>query len=398
MIPWPVLLAAATSLVAAPAPVAAPVPATAAPAPAAPARDPAQVKQRLAEIQARLGTVDQQLDALKKRRRGILVELQGIQLTAERMRGQAEAARLRRDQAQSEVAAIGAQKARIQQEIAARRVELRRQVRWMQVRGPLGDLGFLEGLASFEDYLVLGRYRTYLRDLERTRLDRIQLLQADLVRRERDLQAAMERLAGDEQSARRIEDGLQLHESRLQQFLDGLKADETRQKAVQAELAEEAVQLERLLTQLLGKPRGDAFEPATGFASLRGELPQPTPGSLAETFGEHLHPQFRTRTSQSGLLIAADQGAPVQAVADGRVVYADLYQSFGPMVILEHGGGYFTLYTHLESLAVARGQVLRQGEPLGSVGATIDGPRLGFEIRYLTQPQDPNRWLKVRYR
>jgi septal ring factor EnvC (AmiA/AmiB activator) len=343
-------------------------------------------------------TADQQLEALKKRRRGVLVELQGIQLTAERMRGQAEAVRLRRDQARAEVASISGQKQKIQQEIAARRVELRRQARWMQVRGPLDGLDFLAGQGSFEGFLVQGRFRTYLRDQERIRLDRIQLLQADLVRRERDLQAAMERLAADEQAAKHAEAGLQLHESRLQAFLDGLLADETRQKDVQAELAEEAVQLDRMLSQLVTKPRGDAFAPATGFAGLRGELPQPTPGTLAQTFGEHLHPMFRTRTLQSGLLIAGEQGAPVQAVADGRVVFADLYQSFGPMVILDHGGGYFTLYSHLESMAAARGQVLRQGETLGYVGGTIDGPRLGFEIRYLTQPQDPNRWLKVRYR
>lgn len=404
MIVQPILLAAAVLAAPvtgpatgpAPAPASAPAPGPA-PAPA-PAKDPAQIKRRLAEVQSRMSAVDQQLEALKKRRRGVLVELQGIQLTAERMRGQAETVRLRRDQARAEVSAISAQKEKIQQEIAARRVELRRQARWMQVRGPLEGLDFLSGLSSFEDFLVQGRFRTYLRDQERTRLDRIQLLQADLVRREHDLQAAMERLAADEQAAKHAEEGLQLHEVRLQSFLDGLKADETRQKEVQAELAEEAVQLDRMLSQLVGKPRGEAFEPATGFATLRGELPQPTPGTLAQTFGEHLHPMFRTRTLQSGLLIAGEQGAPVQAVADGRVVFADLYQSFGLMVILDHGGGFFTLYTHLESLAAARGQVLKQGEALGYVGGTIDGPRLGFEIRYQTQPQDPNRWLKVKYR
>jgi septal ring factor EnvC (AmiA/AmiB activator) len=101
---------------------------------------------------------------------------------------------------------------------------------------------------------------------------------------------------------------------------------------------------------------------------------------------------------QSGLLITAPTGAPVTAVADGKVVFAEAYQSFGPMVILDHGGGYYTLYNHLQGLTVARGQILKQGEPLGSVGDTMDGPRLGFEIRHLTQPQDPNLWLKQRYR
>jgi septal ring factor EnvC (AmiA/AmiB activator) len=373
----------------------APVP-TPAPAPAK--QDPAQLKRRLAEVQARLGTVDVQLAALKKRRKGVLVELQATLLDADRMRAQAEAARLKRDQAEQEVAAINARKEKIMQEIVGLRGELRKQVRWMQAKGPLGELSFLSGISSFEQYVAEGRYQVYLRNQERNRLNRIQTLQADLAKREQDLVTAMQALATDEQLTIQAQANLQLHEERLTQFLDGLKQDESRQKEIQAQLAEEALQLDRMLTQLLGKPRSDAFDAPSAFATLHGELPQPTPGTLAQAFGEHLHPLFRTKTMQSGLLIAGEQGAPVLAVADGKVVYADLYQSFGPMVILDHGAGFFSLYTHLEALAVARGQILKQGEPLGSVGLTLDGPRLGFEIRHLTQPQDPNKWLKVHYR
>jgi septal ring factor EnvC (AmiA/AmiB activator) len=367
--------------------------------PAPPARREAdQIKHRLGEIQARLDTVDTQLEALKKRRKGVLVELQAVALDADRMRGQAEAARLKRDQAQLQVTTINAEKEQIQREILGLRAELGKQIRWMQAKGPLGDLSFFSSLSSFEDYVVQGRYLVYLRNQERIRLDRIQAYQRDLGRREQELQEAMRRLAADEQASAQAQANLELHEQRLQAFLDGVKQDETRQKEIQAELAEEALQLDRMLNQLLGRPRPDSFEPANTFASLRGELPQPTPGTLVQAYGEHQHPLFKTRTLQSGLLIAGEQGAPVLAVADGKVVYADLYQSFGPMVILDHGGGYFTLYTHLEALVVAKGQVLKQGEALGSVGLTMDGPRLGFEIRHQTQAQDPNKWLKVHYR
>jgi len=365
-------------------------------APAPP--DAVPMQRRLAELQARLGTVDQQLSALKKRRKGALVEMQAIALQADRARALADAAHLKRDQTQLEVAAITSRKEVIGREIFKRRGELRRQVRWMQALGPLGEFSFFTSLSSFQDYVVRGRYVAYLSTQERRRLDRIQGLQADLVRQEQDLQVALNRLLSEEKDAQQFEGSLHLHEERLQAFLDGLKQDEGRQKEVQASLAEEALQLERMLTNLLAKPRPDPFEGGSVFASLRGELPQPTPGSLAQSFGEHLHPKFKTRTMSSGLLIAADGGAPVQAVAEGKVVYADLYQSFGPMVILDHGGGFFSLYTHLQGLSVARGQILKQAEILGSVGETMDGPRLGFEIRHLTQPQDPNPWLKQRYR
>jgi murein hydrolase activator len=361
-------------------------------------QDPAVVKRRLAEVQTRLVQVDQQLGALKKRRKGVLVELQGISLQADRARAQAYGARLKRDQTVAEVHLISLQKESLQQEIVRLRSELRRQVRWMQALGPWGGLSFFPSMSGFEQYLVQGRYLAYWRNQERRKLDLVQQLQRDLLKREKELQEAVQRLAQEEKETALLQASLKLNEDRLQVFLDDLSQDESKQKDVQAELAEEAIQLERMLSALLGKTRTDAFESAVLFANLRGDLPRPVEGTLAQSFGEQIHPKFHTRTLQSGLLIATDPNAQVQAVAEGRVVFADIYQSYGPMVILDHGGGFFSLYTHMSLFTVSKGQILKAGEALGASGDTLDGARLGFEIRHLAVPQDPQKWLKARYR
>ena len=362
------------------------------------AQDPAELRQKLAAIQGRLGQVDQQLEALKKRRKGVLVEIQGISLQRDRAKAQVEGARLRRDQAQSEVRVISREQARIHGEVLKLQGDLRKQVRWMQALGPWGDLGFYATFRDIEAWLVRGRMLAWARVQERKRLDHIHRLQGDLSAKEKVLKEVLTRLAGEEREAAQLQAALRLQDEKLNAFLDGLQQDEVAQKQAQAELAEEAVQLERLLAGLLSKPKGEAFEAAVSFASLHGGLPQPVEGTLALGFGEHLHPRFRTRTMQSGLLITAHGGTPVAAVADGKVAFADYYQSYGPMVILDHGGGWFTLYTHLLGLQVAKGQVLKAGESLGAVGDTVDGPRLGFEIRHQAQPQDPQKWLKRKYR
>jgi len=361
-------------------------------------QDSAQVRKRLAEVQARLTQVDQQLETLKKRRKGVLVELQNATLLADRARAQAEGARLKQDQTQTEVHHISSKKEEIRKEITRLRAGMRKQVRWMQALGPLGGLSFLPTLSGFEEFLVQGRYQAYWREQQRKRLDRVQHLQTDLLQREKDLQMALLRLAQEEKESAMLQVGLRLNEDRLQEFLSGLRQDESRQKEVQAELAEEALQLERMLGNLLGKPRSETFEASVTFVSLRGELPRPVEGTIAQGFGEHLHPKFHTRTVQSGLLIATAEGAPVQAVADGKVVFAEIYQSYGPMVILDHGGGYFSLYTHLRMFSVAKGQILKGGEGIGASGDTSEGPRLGFEIRHMATPQDPNKWLGQKYK
>jgi murein hydrolase activator len=244
-------------------------------------------------------------------------------------------------------------------------------VRWMQALGPWGDLGFYVTFKDLEAWLVRGRMLAWARLQERKKLDQIHRLQGDLAAKEKNLREVLARLATEEREAAQLQAALRLQEDRLNSFLDGLQKDEAAQKQAQEELAEEAVQLERLLTGLLGKPSGEAYVAAVAFASLRGELPQPVEGTLAQGFGEHLHPRFHTKTTQSG---------------------------YGPMVILDHGGGWFTLYTHLLGLDLAKGQVLKAGEAVGAVGDTVDGPRLGFEIRHQAQPQDPQKWLKKRYR
>jgi septal ring factor EnvC (AmiA/AmiB activator) len=362
------------------------------------AQNPVELRQKLAAIQGRLGQVDQQLASLKKRRKGVLVEIQGISLQRDRARAQVEGARLLRDQAQSEVKSISREQARIQGEVLRLQGDLRKQVRWMQALGPWGDLGFYVTFKDLEAWLVRGRMLAWARLQERKKLGQIHRLQGDLAAKEKTLREVLGRLATEEREAAQLQAALRLQEDKLNSFLDGLQQDETAQKQAQAELAEEAVQLERLLAGLLGKPKGEAFEAMVAFATLRGELPQPVEGVLAQGFGEHLHPRFHTKTTQSGLLVAAAGSAPVAAVADGKVVFADYYQSYGPMVILDHGGGWFTLYTHLVGLDLTKGQVLKAGEPVGAVGDTVDGPRLGFEIRHQAQPQDPQKWLKRKYR
>lgn len=361
-------------------------------------QEPAELRQKLAALQGRMGQVDQQLEQLKKRRKGVLVELQGISLQLDRARAQVEGARLRRDQAQGEAQAIGREQARIQGEVVQLQGNLRRQVRWLQALGPWGDLGIYATFRDLEAWLVRGRMLAWARLHERKRLELVHRLQGDLAAKEKALKDVLARLSVEAREAVQLQAALRLQEENLNTFLENLQKDESSQKQAQAELAEEAVQLERLLSGLMAKPKGESFEPSVAFASLRGDLPQPVEGTLAQGFGEHQHPRFHTRTMQSGLLIAASGGVPVAAVADGKVAYADYYQSYGPMVILDHGAGWFTLYTHLLGLQVAKGQVLKAGEALGAVGDTVDGPRLGFEIRHQSQPQDPQKWLKRRYR
>jgi septal ring factor EnvC (AmiA/AmiB activator) len=182
----------------------------------------------------------------------------------------------------------------------------------------------------------------------------------------------------------------------------------TQRKAHMASLKEkeEALQaLENLIAELERKRRAALEEarrrraavprPASEFEELKGKLPWPVEGRIASRFGIKRHPRFGTAIVNRGLDIAAPAGSQVLAVDRGTVVMAQWFLSFGMMVILDHGGGYYTIYSHLAEIFVSFGAQVQSGERIGTVGDTgsLEGPILHFEILQKQDPVDPQQWL-----
>jgi septal ring factor EnvC (AmiA/AmiB activator) len=168
-------------------------------------------------------------------------------------------------------------------------------------------------------------------------------------------------------------------------ILRELRRNRTRERQALYERAVAAqVLAETLARRGAGGASRDRFTSAgRPFASLRGRLDPPVAGEVLAGFGRVVDPEFRTETFRKGVDIAAAEGTPVRAVADGSVRFAGWFRGYGKIVILDHGEGYFTVSGHLADTAVALGERVAAGDPLGSVGETgsLSGPRLYFEIR-----------------
>jgi septal ring factor EnvC (AmiA/AmiB activator) len=126
-----------------------------------------------------------------------------------------------------------------------------------------------------------------------------------------------------------------------------------------------------------------------------GSLPWPVNGPVLTRFGMQRHPQFGTMVFRRGIEISAQEGQPVHAVESGQVAYADWYKGYGKLVILDHGGGFYTLYGNLFKLDRAKGDYVTKGQELGLAGETgsLKGSKLYFEIRRNGEAQDPLHWL-----
>jgi len=166
-----------------------------------------------------------------------------------------------------------------------------------------------------------------------------------------------------------------------------------------------AIRAAREATRSDGRPEMSAFRdpgrlaPAVAFASLRGHIPIPVNGVKIKEFGA----PDGLGGSEKGLSIATRNGAQVTAPADGWVVYAGPFRSYGQLLILNAGGGYHVLLAGMERISVDLGQFVLAGEPVAVMGSGShiassilasgsSQPVLYVEFRKDGIPVDPGPW------
>ena len=115
----------------------------------------------------------------------------------------------------------------------------------------------------------------------------------------------------------------------------------------------------------------------------------PTPGKVIETFDD---------PRNKGIDIAGNEGAPVQAAADGEVVYVgSAVRGYGNLVIVRHTDDFITAYAHNRKVLVAEKQSVKRGQAIAELGRSdADRPKLHFEIRHQGKPVDPLKYLPAR--
>lgn len=178
---------------------------------------------------------------------------------------------------------------------------------------------------------------------------------------------------------------LQANAAKLQAMLNRLEAQSRRKAAVKHDPAAKNKQLPELPPV-----------PDRGFASQKGRMRMPVKGEVIETFGKHKHPEFNSYTFSKGIVIAAPVGSDIRTVYEGTVIFADYFKGYGNMIIIDHGGGYFSLYAYASRIARKVGAEVAKGDVVAAVGDvdSAKGPALYFEIRHQGKPVDPSGWVR----
>jgi len=252
-------------------------------------------------------------------------------------------------------------------------------------------------LLSQENPADLGRMLVYYDHLNRHRSDRIAAVDIEIARLDelaRENEAVtleLEQLREAEQ-AEAAKLGRERTErealvAELDASIQGAEHRIERMRAEESELNETIARLARIV-------EGFPVSSDAPFSEQRGQLRWPIDGRIAAGFGDYRESSGRVRWN--GVVLEAEAGTEVRAVYNGRVIYSDWLTHMGLVLILDHGGGYWTLYGHNAALLSEIGDWVTPGEVIAEVGNTggQGGTGLYFGLLKDGDPVDPAAWIR----
>ncbi len=276
--------------------------------------------------------------------------------------------------------------------------------------GQLHDIELLLASRSINQFYIRAEYLRRFSDQRRSDIGKIRTKKDEIEDKQTELQEQLseERRLIAEKGAE--EDRLATLVADRRGVLDQIRKDKkTAQRQLDRRL-QSVKELEKLISDLIDQERikkehrsaeqqrtGKLPQPegvAGNFEAKRGRLRWPvSEGAVVARFGNQKHPTLKTITQNTGIDMAVKAGTSVTAVAEGEVSIIAFLPAYGNIVIVDHSGGYRTVYSHLADIRVTQGQQVKEGESIGTSGESLDGPRLHFELWKDREKQNPELWL-----
>ena len=131
------------------------------------------------------------------------------------------------------------------------------------------------------------------------------------------------------------------------------------------------------------------------FNLLKGQLPWPTEGRVISKFGKQWNSRLKTTTDNPGIDIKGQPGSPIRSTMSGVVTTITYIRGYGTTVIIDHGGGFYTVYSHVTNIQTQIDSEVRSGDVIAYMGdsGSVNGSKLHFEVWGKGQKLDPEKWL-----
>lgn len=361
-----------------------------------------QEQRELERLRAERTELEQRMQRLRSNARDVSAERANIERQAQATSRVVRSLDQQLGSLVAEVENVNGSLARTQDELAIKRATLRRRVQEIYKRGALYTVEALLSAESFGSLVARYKYLHLVAQRDRALVKRVEALSGQigaqrflLVRLRSDMETNRKQKAEEEARLRRLE----LQRGRtLAQIQQQAKQAEDRLKQVQRDeqrLAGIIAALEESRRRAEARPNAVPSTRSLTTTDI-GQLDWPVQGTIVYRFGRLVNPN-NTSIRWNGVGIGAPAGTAVKAVAAGEVALSEASGTYGLTVILQHGGGAYSIYSSLATSSVRRGQKVAKGDVIGTVGQSDPDlpPRLHFEMR----PKDgvavdPLEWLR----
>lgn len=240
------------------------------------------------------------------------------------------------------------------------------------------------------------RYYQYFNEARAGKINSFNSTLVELSSLQSEIKISSDKLESKRQQLGQQQLALKSSQNERQALLDNLDITLSQSGAELAKLEQERAEMELLIEELSRAIRNLALKnQGQSFAELKGQLPWPVDGPLLNSYGQSYE---LGDLDWQGVVIAGNEGEPVQAIHQGRVIFSEWFANSGLLLIIDHGDGYMSLYAHNQLLYKTVGDWVNSGEVIAAVGNTGGRKESGvyFEIRHNADSVDPISWCLTR--
>jgi len=286
----------------------------------------------------------------------------------------------------------------LREELDATRGEAEAWVLQAYERGGMAEPAIAFSAPALADIAVGVAYLEALTGVSSAAADRFQGIVDEETIEETKVKAVeaqlQEKVAALEASSLELAEAIVALDAKRADLAEAAAAQERRLAVIDAQIAEFEQEISALAKEesSIRAAIQASSNPAPGKT---GALLRPVPGAVSSGFGKRVHPISGGVKMHNGVDMNARMGDPIKAAEAGVVIVSGVKGGYGNAVMIDHGGGMVTLYGHQSKLGVSVGQTVARGQVIGWVGATgqATGPHLHFEVRINGTPRNPvNYW------
>lgn len=277
--------------------------------------------------------------------------------------------------------------------------EMKTRIKFMYEKGDRFYFEMMLGASNFSDLLNKAEYVESISAYDRQKLEEYQLnrqlieiCKQELEEEEAVLQEA--RVAVEEQQAK-LETLISTKEKEIVNYETDISNKEEAIRQYEADIAAENATIAALEKAVAEEMRLLNNANAPTYDGGMFKWPCPSYTRISDEYGWRIHPTLGVRKFHNGIDMAAPGGSPILAAYGGVVVAADYNSTMGNYIMINHGGGLYTIYMHASALYVSTGQTVSMGDKIAAVGTTgrSTGNHLHFGVRLNGEYVNPNQYL-----